>query len=1063
MPGILENINTTILQYAEAVGQEAQSQYMDTVQKIYLLLSKVTDSSSFAEKVQALSGIENLITGVGAKSGKSLGAVSATAASSIDAEIKNFYSDPANGFNLRDGGASMVNDDFRKAALYNVLTSYSKLSTDYMLEIYTAVKQSVMGGAPMEVVIDTLRKIEIQNNAGTGVAQYANAIAIDALHQYTAQINKAIMSGIGAEWFSYTGSLMETSRCFCVALEERGYFHKMEVPQMLRGKYGNGAQMKCMDEEGNEHAVKLYKKTDLPSGMYPGTNDDTFYILRGGYNCGHQTLPVHEEIIPVEIVMEVKGWLKGQRLYNMTDVIDYQARVRTAEASLRRTIQDVWGEFSGVYDSGVNYKSEQSILRKLVKEYGGDLQRLKDGIRATIVVDSESSLKDIVTKLKAMVKAQPGASYTHQNELIDALGYSGHNFKLVADNGIVYELQVNTEDMIYAKESRADAMRVLGEANFRKMEAKYPNIQQGLGHVLYDKFRQYPDTSIEEAIQLAIQSREYYAHFRKQGAAQDVKIPFELNTYVEGKYKATYDKTLERLIEKGMTEKEAQALISQKVADAIESGVQDILDKAKVKANVLSASQSEGGYTNTDSGKYDISSNVIVTLDKETTEAQVQKIMEALNNAADQQSSNAFMKPTEAEIARDGANIHGMVKFVRPSTMSDDVFGKMMFELAGIKDDKGRSFLTGHSDFTDTIAIGGHFYDMDNMANGEGKKFVSQVAKNIDTIVNVLFKYGVDTDTFTLTKQKVLIYDRQAITGAGQQAGGSNAAVDKAAGKLLRQTQDMYMDVLSKIAAEVERQVTGTLNMDRGYSLETKLKNIVGEYYDYNAIMTEGQYKAIGKVVADLTKKVGVKIRKLSILQQEWYARDFTPTALANFDNEDFEINVNNLMLQPFIEELKKKNPFDSGGSEAKPEFSIGDRIPLEEYTVKALIAHEYGHLVDFSGRPWNEWDNSTSLKDKSFAQLRMIDIKNELGKLNGRGRGTPYISRYACANKDESFAESFLLWYMRDELKAAGKLYPRDAAVIKLMEEYMEMYGVEKKAIMKKYNEYLKGRKGYI
>lgn len=173
-----------------------------------------------------------------------------------------------------------------------------------------AILSSAFGGASKDQVIESIGTLIDVGNNETGLPKTIDGLATDALNQYTATYNNAVSSDIGAEWYSYTGSTMETSRCFCKALEDRTFFHISEVPSLLQGKYGNGVRMQC-----DLGVVEIYEKSGLPQGMYYDTTAGSFFVYRGGYNCGHQILPVSERIVPEPIKLEVynspayKAWV----------------------------------------------------------------------------------------------------------------------------------------------------------------------------------------------------------------------------------------------------------------------------------------------------------------------------------------------------------------------------------------------------------------------------------------------------------------------------------------------------------------------------------------------------------------------------------------------------------------------------------------------------------------------------------------------------------------------------------------------------------------------------------
>jgi hypothetical protein len=99
------------------------------------------------------------------------------------------------------------------------------------------------------------------------VAQTAQAIAD---RNYSAQVNEAI----GAEWYRYAGSEIDTTRDFCA--ERHGqYFHKKEI-------------------EG---------WADLNwDGKIAETNSRTIFSNAGGWNCRHSIIAVSIRRVPQDVI-----------------------------------------------------------------------------------------------------------------------------------------------------------------------------------------------------------------------------------------------------------------------------------------------------------------------------------------------------------------------------------------------------------------------------------------------------------------------------------------------------------------------------------------------------------------------------------------------------------------------------------------------------------------------------------------------------------------------------------------------------------------------------------------
>lgn len=130
----------------------------------------------------------------------------------------------------------------------------------------------------------------LNNETGDGsLVRYTKQITTDAVNQFAAQYSDAIAQDLQFDWMQYVGSLITTSREFCILLTEKRWIHRSELPGIIAG-------------EIDGHQCKLSKKTKLPLGMIPDTNATNFNIRRGGYLCGHQAFWVPDSAVPPDLL-----------------------------------------------------------------------------------------------------------------------------------------------------------------------------------------------------------------------------------------------------------------------------------------------------------------------------------------------------------------------------------------------------------------------------------------------------------------------------------------------------------------------------------------------------------------------------------------------------------------------------------------------------------------------------------------------------------------------------------------------------------------------------------------
>lgn len=157
----------------------------------------------------------------------------------------------------------------------------------------------------------------------------------------------------------------------------------------------------------------------------------------------------------------------------------------------------------------INYKSPESIRRKVMAERSDDPNftptKLKDTARTTIVSKRES-IQDIISDLMESKQFQNWKPQETE------LGYTGDIINIRLDNGVIAEIQVNTPNMIYAKESPEVAKAILGDKVWNQINRE-TGVEGGLGHKFYEEYRVLNPNS-KKSKEILEKSRRYYAHFK---------------------------------------------------------------------------------------------------------------------------------------------------------------------------------------------------------------------------------------------------------------------------------------------------------------------------------------------------------------------------------------------------------------------------------------------------------------------------------------------------------------------------------------------------------------------
>ena len=161
-------------------------------------------------------------------------------------------------------------------------------------KIQNVLLTSVTTGGSHADLIENLRNQIVSTDERAGmISRYAQTYVVNSLGQFAGQGNKMIADALNSEWFEYVGSNIETTREFCEHLTKKRYVHISEIPTLLDGIIDG-------------HEVEINRNTGLPKGMIEGTTPENFIVYRGGWNCGHELIPVNEVSVPKAVRDKIK-------------------------------------------------------------------------------------------------------------------------------------------------------------------------------------------------------------------------------------------------------------------------------------------------------------------------------------------------------------------------------------------------------------------------------------------------------------------------------------------------------------------------------------------------------------------------------------------------------------------------------------------------------------------------------------------------------------------------------------------------------------------------------------
>lgn len=151
-------------------------------------------------------------------------------------------------------------------------------------ELTTILKTNIQSGGSYADFTEQLRTAILGDEESGILERYARTYTTDTINQYSATYSQTVASDLGLKWGQYVGSLITTSRPICIKLVSKRYIYQAEIKGIINGNV-----------DGEKVST---------AGMNPDTTVENFPILRGGYFCRHQFLPVSEDAVPKEVRIE---------------------------------------------------------------------------------------------------------------------------------------------------------------------------------------------------------------------------------------------------------------------------------------------------------------------------------------------------------------------------------------------------------------------------------------------------------------------------------------------------------------------------------------------------------------------------------------------------------------------------------------------------------------------------------------------------------------------------------------------------------------------------------------
>jgi hypothetical protein len=304
---------------------------------------------------------------------------------------------------------------------------------------------NMAAGGSYADLTDQLRTFMLGKDKIPGaLQQYVGTYATTSINQFSAEYNKMIADDLGMEWYVYTGSLLTTSRPFCIKAVNKKYIHISEFQALLDGDFGSLGK------------VHMNKKTGLPDGMMDGTNPENFPRRRGGWNCGHQLIAVNEIIVP----------------QNLKDAVYRTAAYKSWAARNGKTPKEPSALQTNFYDQ---------LYSKIQKNFSDDeLQNAEDqtGLSYNEIVNLTGGIPgNHITNIKHQlevndykVESTISTDQYHISRYIYDDGHIYNAYMRVNDGGKGTGLNLFANQVIEARNQNLKYLEVSAEGNYSRIE-----------------------------------------------------------------------------------------------------------------------------------------------------------------------------------------------------------------------------------------------------------------------------------------------------------------------------------------------------------------------------------------------------------------------------------------------------------------------------------------------------------------------------------------------------------------------------------------------------------------
>ncbi len=171
------------------------------------------------------------------------------------------------------------------------------LDTPFYNPIRDTLIDAVSTGSSLTETIASLRLDVVGGESKGGIVlgkleRYTKQISVDAFADSDRAYTNQVSIDLEAEFFLYSGGLIQDSRVFCVNRNGK-FWHRNQIIQWGEGKLVDSGRAKGGAVAGGDW-----------QGKRTNTNASTIFVFLGGFNCLHSIMPVSTFVVSKTALQE---------------------------------------------------------------------------------------------------------------------------------------------------------------------------------------------------------------------------------------------------------------------------------------------------------------------------------------------------------------------------------------------------------------------------------------------------------------------------------------------------------------------------------------------------------------------------------------------------------------------------------------------------------------------------------------------------------------------------------------------------------------------------------------